>query len=63
MNDTGFNWSIATADDGWIWMLKDRDSAQILVAGRAPTRAVAAAMVVRAIARGMTAECSQRLAA
>jgi len=63
MTETGYNWSIAAAEAGWIWSLKDRDSGEVLVNGDAPTRALAAALVVRAIARGMTAETSRSLAA
>ncbi|CAN5306546.1 hypothetical protein BH10PSE1_BH10PSE1_13590 [soil metagenome] len=63
MTETGYNWSIAAAGDRWTWALTDRDSGLILVSGEAPTRAVAAALVVRAIARGMTADLARSLAA
>jgi len=63
MTETGYNWSIAAAEGGWTWQLKDRDSGQVLVVGDAPTRALAAALVVRAIARGMTVEPARSLAA
>jgi hypothetical protein len=63
MTETGCNWSITAADGGWAWRLTDRESGQVLVADVAPTRALAAALVVRAIARGMTTDLSRSLAA
>ena len=63
MTETGYNWSITAGQDSWTWQLKDRDSGQVLVVGDAPTRALAAALLVRTIARGMTVETARRLAA
>lgn len=63
MTETGYTWSIAAAQDGWTWRLKDRDSGQVLVVGEAPTRALAAALLVRTIARGLTVETARSLAA
>jgi hypothetical protein len=63
MTETGYNWSITTVPGGWTWALTDRDSGRVLVCGDAPTRAVAAALIVRAIARGMTADTARSLAA
>ena len=55
MDHTGYSWTIRPLAEGWIWSLNARDSGQMLVEGLAPSRAVAAAMVVRAIARGVLA--------
>ena len=63
MTETGFRWSIAAAKDAWTWRLVDRDTGQTIVAGYAPSRAVAAALVVRAIARGMTVSEARGLTA
>ena len=52
----GYIWSIRPQDDDWIWTIADREIPRVLVQGRAPSRAIAAAMVVRAIAKGMTAD-------
>lgn len=54
MTKSGYDWFIVSAGDSWTWALTDRYSGRTLVSGGAPTRAVAAALVVRAIARGMT---------
>lgn len=62
MTETGYRWSIAVLNDVWTWRLLDRETGQILVDGDAPSRAVAA-LVVRAIARGMTASSGRSLAA
>jgi len=63
MIEPGFSWSIALTGEGWRWALQERDGDLTLVSGTAPTRAIAAAMVVRAIARGMTSEPVRSLAA
>ena len=63
MTETGFRWSIAAVKDAWTWRLLNRDRGQTLVAGDAPSRAVAAALVVRAIARSMTVSEDRSLAA
>lgn len=63
MTETGFHWSIAAGDGAWIWKLTDRETGQVLVEGSAPSRPVAAAMVVREIARGMTSGHDRSMAA
>lgn len=63
MTETGYHWSISAREDGWIWRLVDRVTGQVLVQGSAPSRPVAAAMVVREIARGMTTGQDRSLAA
>ena len=65
MANPGYRWSIRHVGDVWTWALTDHDTGQLLVEGEAATRALAAAMVVRAIARGTVANsvATQRLAA
>jgi hypothetical protein len=63
MTETGYHWSIAALDEGWLWRLADRETGQILIEGSAPSRPVAAAMVVREIARGMTPAQDRSIAA
>lgn len=63
MEETGFNWTISRVEEAWAWVVTDPADGAALVAGQAPSRAVAAAMVVRALARGMTDEAPRELAA
>lgn len=63
MEETGFNWTISRVEETWTWVVTDPADGAALVAGQAPSRAVAAAMVVRALARGMTDEAPRELAA
>jgi hypothetical protein len=63
MTETGYHWSITALDGGWLWRLTDRETGQILIEGPAPSRSIAAAMVVREIARGMTSAQDRSLAA
>jgi len=53
VDHTGYRWTIRPADGRWAWSILGRDDGRVLVQGEAPSRAVAAAMVVRAIARGV----------
>lgn len=53
MTHDGYDWSIRQQDETWIWSLRPRGETLTVLSGTAPTRAVAAAMVVRALARGM----------
>lgn len=53
MTHEGYEWSIREQDESWTWSLRPRGEDGIVLSGTAPTRAVAAAMVVRALARGM----------
>ena len=63
MEETGFNWKISRVEETWAWVVTDPADGAALVAGQAPSRAVAAAMVVRALARGMTEAAPRELAA
>lgn len=63
MTENGYHWSIARLEGGWSWSLTDRETGQILIEGSAPSRPVAAAMVVREIARGMTSTQDRSMAA
>ena len=54
MHRTGFHWTIRQEGNGWVWHLFASGEDTILVRGEAPSRAVAAAFVVSAIAQGMT---------
>lgn len=63
MEDTGFSWTISRVEETWNWAVTDRVDGTALVSGHAPSRAAAAAMVVRALVRGMTDEAPRELAA
>lgn len=63
MEDAGFSWTISRVEETWNWAVTDPVEGVALVAGQAPSRAVAAAMVVRALVRGMTEEALRELAA
>lgn len=54
MNHPGYHWTIRPSDHGWLWEVRERDGGLVASAGEAPSRAVAAALVVRALARGVT---------
>lgn len=63
MEQIGFAWTISQVGETWTWAVTAPGGGTVLVAGEAPSRAVAAAMVVRALARGMTEEAPRELAA
>ena len=63
MKQAGFGWTISQVGETWIWAVTDPGDGAALVAGQAPSRAVAAAMVVRALVRGLTEEAPRELAA
>lgn len=63
MEHAGFCWTITKVEETWNWAVSAPDDRTALVAGRAPSRAVAAAMVVRALVGGMTEEAPRELAA
>lgn len=63
MDHAGFGWTISQVEETWRWTVTDPADGAALVAGLAPSRAVAAAMVVRALVRGMTEEAPRELAA
>lgn len=58
LNHAGYRWTIRAVDDAWVWAIYEPDGPVAIVSGEAPSRPVAAAMVIRAIARGVTAEAS-----
>ncbi len=63
MKHSGFGWTISQVGETWNWAVTGPAAGTALVAGQAPSRAVAAAMVVRALVRGMTEEAPRELAA
>lgn len=65
MTQTGYNWTITGAGEAWAWAVLATGGPTPLVRGQAPSRAVAAAMVVRTLVRGMAADsqCDEGLAA
>lgn len=48
-----YSFTIRPTDQGWTWSALDGDGARVLASGRARTRAEAAALVVRFIARSL----------
>lgn len=54
MDHAGYTWSLRPEGEAWVWVIRAAEDGLPLVTGSAPTRVVAAALVVRAIARGMT---------
>lgn len=64
MENDGYRWTISPEASGeWRWSIISRDRGDILLSGIAQSKAVAAAYVVRAIARGMTEPMAETLAA
>src|SRR5690606_8685739 len=55
MHHPGYNWNIRPANEGWLWQVCEPDGGRVVATGDAPSRAVAAALVVRALARGVIA--------
>lgn len=56
MTQAGYSWTISKTEQAWTWAVLGRDDPTPLLKGHAPSRAVAAAMVVRALIRGVTAQ-------
>ena len=56
MTQTGYSWTISQTDQVWDWAVLAPGSETPLLRGHASSRAVAAAMVVRALVRGATEE-------
>lgn len=54
MKHPGYHWTIRPADATWLWEVRDPEGGGLVVTGEAPSRAVAAALVIRALARGVT---------
>ncbi|MFN3667856.1 MAG: hypothetical protein ACK4VY_00955 [Brevundimonas sp.] len=64
MNDhPGYQWAIEERQDEWVWLIHDGDRQMPVVTGIAPSRAHAAACVVRALILGVTMDQSRTLAA
>lgn len=63
MKQVGFGWTISQVGETWSWALTGPGAGAPLVSGQAQSRAVAAAMVVRALVRGMTENAPRELAA
>lgn len=53
MTDSVFCFSIKPCPEGWAWTTRSGDDGRALARGRARTRAEAAALVVRFIARAI----------
>ena len=63
MDQAGYKWSIQARGAEWVWTIRSGEGAPV-DCGAAPTRAQAAACVVRALVRGMTpVEAPRTLAA
>lgn len=63
-SETGWIWMDDQPGRGdWNWAVTDPGDGAALVGGQAPSRAVAAAMVVRALVRGLTEQAPRELAA
>jgi hypothetical protein len=60
MNHVGYHWTISPSDTAWLWYICERDNGRLVLQGEAPSRAVAAALVVRALARGVTGPVETR---
>lgn len=54
MQHDGYHWTIRPSDEGWLWDIRERNDGRLVLEGEAPSRAVAAALVIRALARGVT---------
>ena len=54
MQHDGYHWTIRPSGEGWRWDIRERDDGRLVLEGEAPSRAVAAALVIRALARGVT---------
>lgn len=65
MTQAGYSWTISETGQAWTWAVLAPDDPTPLLRGQAPSRAVAAAMVVRALVSGVTVEahCDEGLAA
>lgn len=56
MGHSGYSWSIRHEGGAWRWRLSLPGGAPVVAEGVAPSRAVAAALVVRSIARGVVSD-------
>jgi len=63
MGVEGYRWTIEASGSEWLWLIRSRDGGAPLLSGGAPSRAQAAACVVRALIVGVTEDRQQHLAA
>ena len=54
MNHPGYHWTIHPSGETCVWEVREPRGGLLVSTGTAPSRAIAAALVVRALARGMT---------
>lgn len=54
MNHSGYHWTIQPFGEAWAWEVREPHGGLQVSTGAAPSRAIAAALVVRALASGMT---------
>ena len=52
MHHLGYHWTIRPSGEDWRWEIRERDEGGLVLEGLAPSRAVAAALVIRTLARG-----------
>jgi hypothetical protein len=52
MQQAGYHWTIRPSGEDWRWEIRDQDGGGLVLEGLAPSRAVAAALVIRTLARG-----------
>lgn len=53
MQHAGYHWSLQPEGEQWRWVARGREDQAVFMEGLAPTRAVAAAFLVRALSRGV----------
>ena len=63
MQHAGYHWTIRPSGEDWLWEIRDHDSGGLVLEGLAPSRAVAAALVIRTLARGAVEPIRRDLAA
>lgn len=63
MNHAGYSWTIRAEGQAWFWAILPPGGGAPIISGEAPSRPAAAALIVRAIARGMTAPTLESIAA
>lgn len=54
MEEKGFDWTIRPSGSTWTWTIRARGEDAPVLCGDAPTRAVAAALVIRGLAAELT---------
>lgn len=56
MHHAGYHWSLRPEGDKWRWVARGREDEQVFMQGLAPSRAIAAAFLVRALSRGVQSQ-------